>query len=172
MSKVFYGMSGSDANETQAKLVWYYSNLRGTPNKKKIISRERGYHGCSVVSGSMTGMSFYHDHMDLPRAGILHTGAPHHYWGAEAGETELEFSKRRADELEALILREDPDTIGGLHRRARTWHRRHHPTAARLLGRSAKGPQEIRHPAHRRRSHHRFRSHRLDVRIAALRHRT
>lgn len=112
MSKVFYGMSGSDANETQAKLVWYYNNLRGKPQKKKIISRERGYHGCSVVSGSMTGMSFYHDHMDLPRAGVLHTGVPHHYWGAEAGETELEFSKRRADELEALILREGPDTIG------------------------------------------------------------
>ncbi len=112
MSKVFYGMSGSDANETQAKLVWYYNNLRGKPNKKKIISRERGYHGCSVVSGSMTGMSFYHDHMDLPRAGILHTGTPHHYWGAEAGETEVEFSRRRAAELEALILKEDPDTIG------------------------------------------------------------
>lgn len=58
MSKVFYGMSGSDANETQAKLVWYYNNLRGKPQKKKIISRERGYHGCTVVSGSMTGMSF------------------------------------------------------------------------------------------------------------------
>ena len=57
MSKVFYGMSGSDANETQAKLVWYYNNLRGKPGKKKIISRERGYHGCSVISGSMTGMS-------------------------------------------------------------------------------------------------------------------
>lgn len=112
MSKVFYGMSGSDANETQAKLVWYYNNLRGKPQKKKIISRERGYHGCSVVAGSMTGMSFYHDHMDLPRVGILHTGVPHHYWGAEAGETELEFSKRRAAELEALILREGPDTIG------------------------------------------------------------
>lgn len=112
MSKIFYGMSGSDANETQAKLVWYYNNLRGKPNKKKIISRERGYHGCSVVSGSMTGMSFYHDHMDLPRAGVLHTGAPNYYWGAEAGETELEFSKRRAAELEQLILREDPDTIG------------------------------------------------------------
>ncbi len=112
MSKVFYGMSGSDANETQAKLVWYYNNLRGKPNKKKIISRERGYHGCSVVSGSMTGMSFYHDHMDLPRAGILHTGTPHHYWGAEAGETEVEFSRRRAAELEALILKEEPDTIG------------------------------------------------------------
>ncbi|KRQ02919.1 hypothetical protein AOQ72_05420 [Bradyrhizobium yuanmingense] len=111
-SKVFYGLSGSDANETQAKLVWYYNNLRGQPKKKKIISRERGYHGCSVVSGSMTGMSFYHDHMDLPFPGILHTGAPHHYWGAELGETEEAFSHRRAAELEQMILREGPETIG------------------------------------------------------------
>jgi len=112
MSKVFYGLSGSDANETQAKLVWYYNNLRGLPRKKKIITRDRGYHGCSVISGSMTGMSFYHDYMDLPVTGILRTGAPHYYWGAEAGETEEQFSTRRAQELEALILREDPDTIG------------------------------------------------------------
>jgi L-2,4-diaminobutyrate transaminase len=112
MSKIFYGMSGSDANETQAKLVWYYNNLRGKPKKKKIISRERGYHGCSVISGSMTGMSFYHDHMDLPLPGILHTGVPHHYWGAEVGESEQEFSARRAAELNALILREGPETIG------------------------------------------------------------
>ncbi|MDF0582003.1 aminotransferase [Bradyrhizobium yuanmingense] len=111
-SKVFYGLSGSDANETQAKLVWYYNNLRGLPKKKKIISRERGYHGCSVISGSMTGMSFYHDHMDLPFPGILHTGTPHHYWGAEAGETEEAFSGRRAAELEQLIVREGPETIG------------------------------------------------------------
>lgn len=112
MSKVFYGLSGSDANETQAKLVWYYNNLRGLPRKKKIITRDRGYHGCSVISGSMTGMSFYHDYMDLPVTGILRTGAPHYYWGAEAGETEEQFSARRAQELEELILREDPDTIG------------------------------------------------------------
>ncbi|MET4349512.1 aminotransferase [Bradyrhizobium sp. RT9a] len=112
-SKVFYGLSGSDANETQAKLVWYYNNLRGQPRKKKIISRERGYHGCSVISGSMTGMSFYHDHMDLPFPGILHTGTPHHYWGAEPGETEEAFSRRRAAELEQLILREGPETVGG-----------------------------------------------------------
>jgi L-2,4-diaminobutyrate transaminase len=111
MARVFYGLSGSDANETQAKLVWYYNNLIGRPRKKKIISRERGYHGCSVVSGSMTGMSFYHDHMDLPVSGILRTGAPHHYWGAKPGETETQFSVRRAAELEALILREGPDTV-------------------------------------------------------------
>jgi L-2,4-diaminobutyrate transaminase len=112
MARVFYGMSGSDANETQAKLVWYYNNLRGQPKKKKIISRERGYHGCSVVSGSMTGMSFYHDYMDLPLPGILHTGVPHHYWGAEPGETETEFSARRAEELDALIRKEGPETVG------------------------------------------------------------
>ena len=112
MSKVFYGMSGSDANETNVKLVWYYNNLRGKPQKKKIISRQRGYHGCSVVSGSLTGMSFYHDHMDLPVSGILHTGVPHHYWGAEPGETEQEFVARRASELDALIEREGADTVG------------------------------------------------------------
>lgn len=113
MSKVFYGTSGSDANETNAKLVWYYNNLRGLPKKKKIITRDRGYHGCSVMSGSLTGMNFYHDHMDLPISGILRTGVPHQYWDALPGETELQFSARRARELEELILREDPDTIGG-----------------------------------------------------------
>jgi L-2,4-diaminobutyrate transaminase len=112
MSKVFYGLSGSDANETQAKLVWYYNNLCGRPRKKKIIARERGYHGCTVLTGSMTGMSFYHDNMDLPVPGILRTGVPHHYWGAEAGESEEQFSARRAAELEGLILAEDPDTVG------------------------------------------------------------
>ncbi len=113
MSKVFFGMSGSDANETNAKLVWYYNNLRGKPAKKKIISRERGYHGCTVFSGSLTGMSFYHDHMDLPVSGILHTGVPHHYWGANEGESEDQFSRRRARELDELIVKEGPDTVGG-----------------------------------------------------------
>ena len=112
MSKVFYGLSGSDANETQAKIVWYYNNLLGRHAKKKIITRDRGYHGCTVLAGSLTGMHFYHDHMDLPIAGIPRTGVPHHYWGAQEGESEAQFSARRAAELEALILEEGADTIG------------------------------------------------------------
>jgi len=112
MSKVFYGLSGSDANDTQAKLVWYYNNLRGQAKKKKIIARERAYHGCTVLAGSLTGLRFYQDNMDLPIAGILRTGVPHFYWGAKAGETEEAFSQRRAAELEELILREDPETVG------------------------------------------------------------
>jgi len=112
MKRVFYGLSGSDANETQAKLVWYYHNLIGKPRKKRIISRERGYHGNTVVSGSMTGLTLYHQLMDLPVPAILRTGLAHHYWGATAGESEGQFAERRARELEELILREDPETIG------------------------------------------------------------
>lgn len=113
MERVFYGMSGSDANETQAKLVWYYHNVIGKPEKKKIIARERGYHGSSVISGSMTGLPIYHTLFDQPTKPILHTGSPHYYWNCKEGESEKEFSKRRALELEDLILAEGPDTIGG-----------------------------------------------------------
>jgi L-2,4-diaminobutyrate transaminase len=112
MQRVFYGTSGSDANETNAKLVWYYHNLIGKPSKKRIIARDRAYHGNTVMAGSMTGLNFYHNFMDLPVSAILRTGAPHHYWGANPGETEEQFSQRRATELEALIVREDPETIG------------------------------------------------------------
>ncbi|WP_263356241.1 aminotransferase [Acidicapsa ligni] len=112
MSRVFYGTSGSDANETNAKLVWYYHNLIGRPKKKRIIARERAYHGNTVMAGSMTGLNFYHHFMDLPVSAILRTRAPHYYFGAEPGETEEQFSSRRASELEAMILREDPETIG------------------------------------------------------------
>ena len=112
MKRVFYGTSGSDANETNAKLVWYYHNLIGKPKKKHIIARDRAYHGNTVMAGSMTGLNFYHNFMDLPVSAILRTGAPHYYWGSEPDETEAEFSERRAAELEALIIHEDPDTIG------------------------------------------------------------
>ncbi len=113
MERVFYGMSGSDANETQVKLVWYYHNVLGKPEKKKIIARERGYHGSSVISGSLTGLPIYHTLFDQPTKPVLHTGSPHYYWNAKDGESEQAFSMRRAKEFEELIIAEDPDTIGG-----------------------------------------------------------
>ena len=96
MQRVYYGMSGSDANETQAKLVWYYNNVRGKPEKKKIIARHRGYHGASVCSGSMTGLPVFHQAFDLPIDRIKHAATPHYYWNAHQGESEQAFSKRLA----------------------------------------------------------------------------
>jgi len=111
MSRVYYGSSGSDANETQAKLVWYYSNIRGKPEKNKIISRHRAYHGSSVTSGSMTGLPVFHKAFNLPLPQILHTTTPHWYWQHEEGESEVEFARRCAADLEQMILDEGPDTV-------------------------------------------------------------
>ena len=109
--RVFFGLSGSDANDTQVKLMWYYNNAVGRPEKKKIISRLRGYHGVTVASGSLTGLPPFHKHFDLPIAGILHTDCPHYYRGQEGGESEPEFVDRIVGNLEALIQREGPETI-------------------------------------------------------------
>jgi L-2,4-diaminobutyrate transaminase len=111
MRRAFYGVSGSDANETQVKLAWYYNNVLGRPKKKKVISRERSYHGCSIAAGSLTGLSFYHEGFDLPLGFVRHTGAPHYYWGAEPDESEEAFAARRAHELEELLIREGPETV-------------------------------------------------------------
>lgn len=111
ISKVFYGASGSDANDTQVKLVWYMNNALGRPKKKKIISRLKAYHGVTVASASLTGLPANHTDFDLPLPGILHTSCPHHYRFAEAGESELDFSARLAAELDEMIQREGPDTV-------------------------------------------------------------
>ena len=110
-SKIFFCSSGSEANDTQVKLAWYYNNALGRPHKKKIIGRLKGYHGVTVASASMTGLSANHADWDLPLPGFLHVSTPHHYRGAEAGESEEDYSARLAQELEATILREGPDTV-------------------------------------------------------------
>ena len=110
-SKVFFCSSGSEANDTQVKLVWYMNNALGRPKKKKIISRLKAYHGVTIAAASLTGLPNNHRDFDLPIAGILHTGCPHHYRFAQPGESEGDFAKRLAAELEALILREGPDTV-------------------------------------------------------------
>lgn len=110
MRRVFFGLSGSDANDSLVKLVWYYNNVLGRPEKKKIISRERGYHGGTVMSGSLTGLPVFHAAFDLPIPGVLHTTAAYYYWGHN-GESERGFSERCAADLEQLIQKEGPDTI-------------------------------------------------------------
>ena len=111
MSKAFFTNSGSEANDTALKLIWYRANAMGTPNKKKVIARERGYHGVTIASASLTGLPTNHQSFDLPIAGVLRTGNPHFWREAQPGESEEAFATRRAEELEQLILAEGPDTI-------------------------------------------------------------
>ena len=111
MSKVYFGLGGSDANETNIKLVWYYNNIRGLPQKKKIISRWRGYHGSGLMSGSLTGLSLFHQKFDLPLDAVLHTTSPYYFRRDDLSLSEAEFSAKCAADLEELIAREGADTI-------------------------------------------------------------
>ncbi len=111
MSKVYFGLGGSDANETNVKLVWYYNNILGRPGKKKIIARDRGYHGSGLMSGSLTGLHLFHRKFDLPFPQVLHTTAPYYYRRENIDQSEAEFTAQCVADLEALIAREGADTI-------------------------------------------------------------
>lgn len=111
MARVFFGCSGSDANDTAYKVVRYYNNLRGKPEKKKFIARKGAYHGLTYAAGSMTGIEAYHKAFDMPIEGILHAECAHHYGFGQPDETEAAFTDRLVAELEAMIAREGADTI-------------------------------------------------------------
>jgi L-2,4-diaminobutyrate transaminase len=111
MRKVYFGLGGSDANETNIKLVWYVNNVLGRPEKKKIISRWRGYHGSGLMTGSLTGLELFHKQFDLPLPQVLHTEAPYYHRRPRADMTEAQFTAHCAAELEAMIDREGADTI-------------------------------------------------------------
>jgi 4-aminobutyrate---pyruvate transaminase len=112
--KVFLGTSGSDANDTQIKIMRYYNNALGRPNKKRIISRENAYHGVSLAAASLTGLGAFHKGFDLPDTSVLRAECPHYYRYAEPGETEEEYSDRLAKNLETLIINNNPDTIAAM----------------------------------------------------------
>ncbi|MFD1626441.1 aspartate aminotransferase family protein [Azospirillum griseum] len=114
MSKVFFANSGSEANDTAVKLIWYYNNALGRPEKKKILARVRGYHGVTVATASLTGLPNNHRDFDLPIARISHADCPHHYRNAQPGESEEAFATRLADQLEAQILAEGPETVAAM----------------------------------------------------------
>ncbi|MDX1512435.1 MAG: aminotransferase, partial [Gammaproteobacteria bacterium] len=111
MGKAFFVNSGSEAVDSAIRFVWYYNNARGRPEKKKVISRLRGYHGVTVAAGSLTAIPLMQKDFDLPRSRFLHTETPHYYRHAEPGESQSAFSKRLAESLEALIEQEGPDTV-------------------------------------------------------------
>ena len=111
MSKVLFGNTGSDANDTNVKLIWYYNNLRGKPEKVKLISRDKGYHGVTVASASLTGLPLLHNAFHLPIPEVLHVSCPDPYRGKPDGMSERDFSKQLANELDETIKREGPDTV-------------------------------------------------------------
>lgn len=111
MARVYFGLSGSDANETNVKLAWHYNILRGKPEKKKIISRWRAYHGSGLVSGSMTGLQAYHARFHLPLDGFLHTHNPQYLRRDDDDMSETDFLEFLITDLEAMIEREGPETV-------------------------------------------------------------
>jgi L-2,4-diaminobutyrate transaminase len=111
MSKVYFGLGGSDANETNVKLIWYYNNILGRPEKKKIISRWRGYHGSGLVTGSLTGLELFHKKFDLPLDNILHTVAPDYFRRENLNQSEAQFVDHCVAKLEEMIAREGAHTI-------------------------------------------------------------
>ena len=114
--RVFLGNSGSDANDTLMKLIRYHAEASGQPNRIKVIAREQGYHGVTLASAALTAIPTNHAHFQLPfeALGVLRTGSANYYRGANEGESEAEFVARRAQELEALILAEEPETIAAM----------------------------------------------------------
>ena len=114
MGRVHFANSGSEANDAAIKMIWYYNNARGLHAKKKIIGRRKGYHGVTVASASLTGLPNNHRSFDLPLPGFLHTTTPHFYHEGRPGESEEAFATRCAEELEALILGEGPDTVAAM----------------------------------------------------------
>ena len=112
MSKVFFGCSGSDGNETNLKIIWFYNNLRGKPKKKKILSRMGSYHGSGVASGSLCGLPSMHANFNMPISDdFIHVERTLYYRDAQEGMNEQDFAKDLARKLDERIQREDPDTV-------------------------------------------------------------
>lgn len=111
MSKVFFQCSGSEANDTAVKVVWYYWHAMDKPERRKIIGRKMAYHGSTCTSSSISGKPDMHQESGLPFDGFRHTEFPNYYRNQQDGESEQEFSTRMADALEKLILDEGPETV-------------------------------------------------------------
>ena len=135
MARVFYQSSGSEANDTQVKLAWYFNNALGRPEKKKIISRVKGYHGVTIVAASLTGLPNNHRDFDLPVPGIRHTATPHFWKGAVPGESEAGYARRLARRARGADRGRGAGDRRRLHRRAGDGRRRGHSCRPRATSR-------------------------------------
>ena len=111
MAKAHFTSSGSEANDLVVKMIWYYNNALGRPQKKKFISRQKAYHGVTIASASLTGMPNFYRDFDLPLPFVRHLTCPNHWRFGLPGETEEEFATRLADELDKTIIAEGPETV-------------------------------------------------------------
>ena len=109
--RVFFGLSGSDANDSQFKIAWLYQSLRGKASKRKIIAHQRGYHGITTAAASATGLPPAHARFGLPLPGFLHVRTPYPYREAEVVPSQGSFVSQLAEELDGLIRREGADTV-------------------------------------------------------------
>jgi 4-aminobutyrate--pyruvate transaminase len=134
ITRAFFTNSGSEANDTVVKMVWYLNNALGRPEKKKFLARQGGYHGITVASGSLTGLATNHRDFDLPAISVRHLTCPHHYRFAEDGESEEAFVERLARELEDVIREEGAETIAAFIGGTAHGSRRRDPTTGRILG--------------------------------------
>ena len=111
MGKVFFGTSGSDCNDTLIKIAWHYHALKGNNKKTKIIARDQAYHGTSISTASLTGLTGFHKEFPIPLDFVVRVDCPHYYSQAIDDETEEQFCDRLINNIEAMIEREGADTL-------------------------------------------------------------
>ena len=169
MSKVFFANSGSEANDTAIKMAWYYNNALGRPAKKKMIGRIKGYHGITLAAASLTGLPNNHRSFDLPLPGFIHTMTPHHYHGADPGETEEAFATRCAEALDDSSSSPKVPTPSPPSSPSPSWAPAASSSRRAPTSRRSRQSAQARRAVHRRRGHLRLRAHRQLLGFADLR---
>lgn len=111
MNQVFYGSSGSEANDTALRLVRHYWALEGKPQKNRIISRNWAYHGSTITGTSLGGMAAMHGQLNGAVPNIVHVMPPYAFELARPGESDHDFGLRAAKAVEDAILEAGADNV-------------------------------------------------------------
>ena len=111
LNQVFYGSSGSEANDTALRLVRHYWALEGKPQKRTVISRNWAYHGSTIAGASLGGMAAMHGQLNGAVPDIVHVMPPYAFELAEPGEGDEAFGLRAAKAVEDAILEAGPENV-------------------------------------------------------------